>query len=304
MNFDCRKNLARIAVVLFSMGSVISLSCNSPFQPELKFTPKLVMYSLFIANSQTVAVRLTSTVSTSNGLYSAAVHGANVELEFSSGFYWRFKDTTLTDGNDTVSVYIANMPVMGGTTYRLIARKEGYDSAYAAATVPVSYVTIPDQHGYTLMKNPINATDDITLMVSLSSPSVAELTQLLLEYRGIDGSGRLKAGMINVLPVDSLNPFSEVTAGVVPVSVPIGLYTNAFKAIKDSTKTLSTYHLYADIVITQVDDSFYRFFVTSTRGLNPLDMRTDKVIFTDISGGQGVGVVAGAAVDTTRVFLF
>ena len=108
----------------------------------------------------------------------------------------------------------------------------------------------------------------------------------------------------NVLPVDSLNPFIELGSTSFPLRVDTTLYQNAFGLARQYAGSLRRSHLYADVIVTQVDNNLYRFFITSNNTANPLLMRTDKIIFSNIFNNAGTGIVAGASIDTTRIFLF
>ncbi|MFZ1080464.1 MAG: DUF4249 family protein [Candidatus Kryptoniota bacterium] len=288
------------------LSSIEFLSCNQPFQPKVEYTPKLVLYSVLFANDQNVVVRLTSTVSSANGNFSVPIHGADVRLGTPFGFDVPLHDSTFINGNDTVSYYSLYFPIFiaGGEQYEITAKKEGYDSAYAMVTVPNSFVTIPDQDAYSVMMQPKDASNDILLKVFLSPSTRAEFNQVLVEYRGFDNSGQFHVGSVSVLPVDSTNPFNEVLSSYVPLDINIYQYKSAFALAQLSADSLKRSHLYVDIIVTQVDDNLYRFFITSNRSGNLLSLRTDKIIFTNIFDQQGEGIVAAAAVDTTRVFLY
>jgi len=171
-------------------------------------------------------------------------------------------------------------------------------------TVPSGYASIPDQNNYSILMNPKNVKTDIGLTVNLSGTASAAFVQMLVECRGIDDSGKFHVASFNVIPVDSLNPFREVTASVLPVDVDITRYKDAYNFAQQYADSLMLYHLYVEIIVTQVDDNLYRYFITSTRTLSPLLMRTDKIIFSNIFNDAGTGIVSGVSVDTTRVFLY
>jgi hypothetical protein len=295
----------RFSLTCFLLLSPVAfLSCNQPFQPKVEYAPKLVLYSILFANEKSVVVRLTSTVSSANSNCSALVHGADVRLGTPFGFDVPLYDSTFVNGNDTLSYYFTNYTIFGGVQYEITAKKEGYDSAYAMVTVPTGYVTIPDQNAYSAMMRPKNDSNDILLGVFLSPPTKAEFNQVLVEYRGFDNSGQFHVGSVSVFPVDSVNPFIEVLSSYVPLDVNIYQYKSAFALAQLSADSLKQSHMYVDIIVTQIDDNLYRFFITSNHTLNPLSMRTDKIIFTNIFNQQGEGIVAAAAVDTTRIFLY
>ncbi len=283
--------------------SLVSLSCNSPFQPEVQFTPKLNVYSVLFSNSQTVSVRVTSVAESGSAGMSQPVHGAIVTVSGGGQTVSLADTTTIVDG-DTSSFYFAPMLVVPGGTYTVSVSHSGYPSAVATVTVPSGYAAVPDQNNYSILMNPKNVKTDIGLTVNLSGTASAAFVQMLVECRGVDDSGKFHVASFNVIPVDSLNPFSEVTASVLPVDVDINRYKNAYNLAQQYADSLKLYHLYVEIIVTQVDDNLYRYFITSTRTLSPLLMRTDKIIFTNIFNNAGTGIVAGVSVDTTRVFLY
>ena len=88
------------------------------------------------------------------------------------------------------------------------------------------------------------------------------------------------------------------------MSIDTADYKAALARINQETDSLKVYHLYGDVIVTQIDDNLYRYFITANRSLDPLAMRTDKVIYSNIFDHAGTGIVSGVAIDTTRVILF
>lgn len=273
------------------------------------------MYSVLFANQTGAYVRLGSTVNSMKGDVAAPVHGADVGLVMQTSQFnptdstsiavadtiYLTETTTVTAG-DTVSYYYANVPILSGQQYEITASKQGYDPVSATVTVPYSFVTVPDAETYARMRSPHGATLGLGFNVNLSAVTAAEFVQLLIEYRGFDDEGQFHVGSVNVTPYDSTDPFQETTSYLLSVSVGIDQYSNAFDAAKQLASSLKESHLYADIIVTQIDDPLYRFYITSGRWSDPLAMRTDKIIFSNLA--NGVGVVGAAAVDTTRIYLF
>ncbi|MDE3056946.1 MAG: DUF4249 family protein [Bacteroidota bacterium] len=287
------------------MISFIFLGCNNPFQPEVEFTPRLNVYAVLFADTYGVYIRVTS-VEKSPFDVQQPVHGAFVTLKFTDHplLRWTFHDTTTVIDGDSVSFYYLPNDIIPGEDYTLSVEREGYLTATASATVPFSYVTIPDLDTYIALQDTNQLKFGINFNVNVSNLSSAAFVQVFVECRGLDDAGKFHAAFFNVLPVDSLNPFTEVETTTLPVAVDTTLYKEAFILAKKYTATLKVSHIYADIIVTQIDDNLYRFFITSNRTLNPLAMRTDKIVFSDIFDHAGTGIVAGASVDTTRIFLF
>ncbi len=273
----------------------------------VQYTPRLNVYSVLFSNSNSVYVRVTSLAESQTGNVSQPVHGAVVQLRgFGPGL--SFKVTTLTDtteviDGDTASFYYAPVHVIPGAYYYLSVSKTGYASVGATAGVPYGYATIPYQSTYSILQNPKDATENIQFTATLSGVATAAFAQMVVECRGLDAAGRTHAAFFNVFPIDSVNPFHEVKTTSLPYAISIGAYQNAYHLAQGYAATMALSHLYIDIIVTQVDDNFYRYFITSNRTLDPLSMRTDKIIFTNLFNG-GTGIVAGAAVDTTRIFLY
>ncbi len=289
--------------------SLISLSCNQPFQPEVKYTPELNVYSVLFANAQAVYVRVTPVVQSPSDV-TQQVHGASVTLVGTGLNDTTVQRITLTDttaiiDGSTASFYYAPAHIIPGRSYTVSVIQNGYPPAYASASIPFGYATIPDQNAYSILQSPKDVKTDINLTVNLSGIASAEFVQMFVECRGLDSTGNFNVASFNVIPVDSLNPFTE-TDGITTLSmtVDISQYNNSFSLAHQYSKTLLHSHLYVDIIVTQVDDNLYRFFITSTRTASPLLMRTDKIVFSNIFNNAGTGIVAGASIDTTRIFLF
>ena len=313
--FVCRDPASRgilyFELFFFFLISIIALSCNQPFQPEIQYTPKLNVYSVLFANSNAVYVRVMPVVESPSGV-SQPITGATVTLAGAGPNgtvqFDTLSDTTEVIDGDTVSFYYSPAHIIPGGTYFVAVNKDGFPPAYAYATVPFAYATIPDQGTDSILRSPNSpyvVSSEINFQMNLSNFASAAFAQMLVEYRGIDSTGNFHIGYSSVFPIDSLDPFIEVESTVLPLSVSTDQYRSAF--IDDSLFAaihLKNYHMYVDIIVTQVDNNLYRYFITSTRMLDPLSMRTDKIIFTNIFNNAGTGIVAGASVDTTRIFLF
>ena len=289
------------------LASFFYLSCNQPFQQEVQYNPKFNVYSILFANSEEVYVRVMS-VTKSQSDMSEPVHGATVKL-FGTGPDTATQNVTLADtteviDGDTASFYYARAHIIPSGIYFVSVSKEGYPTVNAHAYVPYGYATIPDAGTYSILRNPKNIKSSINFKINLSQHASAEFVQMAVEYRGLDSTGNLHAEFFSVFSVDSVNPFSEITSLSVPMTIDTLQYQNAYNLAGLYAATMRVSHMYVDIIVTQVDDGFYRFFITSNRTLDPLQMRTDKIVFTNIFNNAGTGIVSGVSVDTTRIFLF
>ncbi len=295
------RRAGRALVVL--IASLTFLSCNAPFKPEVRYTPKLNVYSILFAGSHGVYARVLSLRDSLSPSVSQPVHDASVLLT-GPGMPVELADTSYVTAGDTMSYYYAPTTIIPGASYTLSVTRDGYPTATATVSVPNGYATIPDQNSYSTLINPKTASSDIPLKIDLSSLSSAWMLQIYVECRGLDASGKFHVGYFNVIPVDTLRPFTEVGATSFFTTIDIDAYRSAYKSGVQFADSLKLWHLYTNIVVTQIDDNLYRYFITSTHGASPLLMRTDKIIFSNIFDNAGTGIVTGASVDTTRIFLF
>jgi hypothetical protein len=278
------------------------LGCNSPFQPKIEYHPKLNIYSVLIDKAHEVFVRVTSVVESPSDV-SQPVHGALVTITRGNQTLVLI-DTVIVSDGDTSSFYVGHMDIFSGEKYTVSATKSGYPTATAQVIIPYSHTTMPDRGTYAALINPKDLSKNFDFNVEFSGLAKAAFVQMAVECRGLDASGKLHVGFFNVLPVVSSDPFFQIDDTTYFMSVDTTLYQNAFNLAKEYAADLDISHLYADIIVTQVDDNLYRFFITSNHSMNTLAMRTDKVIFSNIFDKAGAGVVAGASIDTTRIFLF
>lgn len=297
-----------LASYLVLLTSFFFTGCNSPFQPKVEYSPRLNVYSILFADSKGVYVRVTSVVSSQTGDVTQPVHGADVLLT-GLGPYVLDKQTKLVDttaviDGDTESFYFAPTLVIPGEEYMVSVSKGGYPTATANATVPIQYTSVPDQNFYSALQDPEGMKPTAVFAAPVSRLASAAFARVVLEYRGLDADGDFRVGSFNVTSIDTLNPFTELTTTSLPVTIDSSAYKEAFRLARTVADSMVAFHLYADIIVTQVDNNFYRFFVTSLRTVNPLVMRTDKIIFSNIFNNAGTGIVAGVSVDTTRVFLY
>lgn len=296
-----------LASYLLLLTSFFFISCNHPFQPEVKYTPRLNVYSILFANAHGADVRVMS-VTESPANTSEPVHGAIVKLEELAGgdrTAFVLADTVEVVNGDTVSFYSTGKQIVPGRSYALSVEAKGYSPVKSGTvTVPFGYAVLPSGAVYSHLRDPKPPFSDVELEVRLSNLASAAFVQILVEYRGLDKSGKFHVGSFGVVPVDSLNPYTEVVAARLFVPVDSTLYRSAFALARECADSLTLSHMYVDVIVTQIDDNLYRYFVTSLRSADPLSMRTDKIIFTNITGKSGTGIVSGASIDTTRIFLF
>ncbi len=301
-----RKQVRPVWLCMLLLLSLSITSCNKAFQPEVNYTPKLNVFAILFGDSHKAYVRVMSVVDNPLDV-SRPVHGAVVTLSggpSGSPISCTLVDTTQVIDGDTASFYFTDADIVPGASYMVSVTKDGYPPVNATATVPFGYAAIPDLSAYASFMDPDSTMSDVNVDVHLSGLASAAFVQMLVEYRAIDSLGKFHVGTFDVIPVDSLNPFTEIQALVLRVNVNMYNYWQAFDLARRSATGFDAYHLYVDIIVTQIDDNLYRFFMTSTRSLNPLSMRTDKIIFTNIPNNAGTGIVSGASSDTTRIFLF
>lgn len=296
-----------LASYFLLLTSSFFLSCNQPFQPEVKYNPRLNIYSILFANAHGAYVRVMA-VTESPGGVSMPVHGATVKLsELVNGLSTTYdlKDTTEVTGPDTISYYYTGERIIPGRSYTVSVVASGYPPVNSSlVTVPFGFAALPTQAVYSFLRDPAHATPNTNLDINLSSLASAAFVQIFVEYRGLDESGKFHVGSFSVLPIDSLNPYTEVVATRLPVVVDSTRYRKAFTLARAHADSLTLSHMYVNVIVTQIDDNLYRYFVTSLRSAAPLIMRTDKIIFSNITDKSGTGIVSGASVDTTRIFLF
>lgn len=312
MRIRCSRRLYLIPGVLFLI-SLLSLSCNQPFQPVTNYKPRLAMYAILFADQSGVYVRLSGSSNSMKGDVTQPVHGADVGMvallnayssaDTSNGVPHTvsLKEEFAVNSGDTDYYYYSPTTVLPRMSYDVTASKEGYDSVSAYVTVPGSFVTIPDKYTYTALRLPDSSSVNPNFNVMLNGSS-AYFVQLLIEYRGFDSKGSLQSGFVDATGSSPADPFIQVKNSIIPFSVTRLYYASRLAYAKQLAGSLRQSHLYADIVVTQVDDPLYRFYLTSGRWTDPLAMRTDKVVFSNVTNGNGI--VGAAAVDTTRIFLF
>lgn len=307
--------IKHLASGLLLLLSLFSLSCNQPFQPEVDYKPKLVMYAVLFSNDTTVNVRLTSTSKTADNSVNNSVHGADVFIVGSVPYYdpsdstykYRIDTVTLVEstivvGGDSASFYTGHLRIVGGHSYWVQAEKTGFNPVSAGIVVPTSLVSVPTPQVYSILRQPSQATSDPVFDITLSYYAVAWFPQIYIEYRGFDTNGQLHVGYVSLVRPSGQDPFTQLSTLNVSFAFSRELYANQLKAAQQLVKSLTLSHIYVDVIVTQVNDPLYRFYLTSGRWGNPLAMRTDKVIFSNINGGSGI--LGAAAVDTTRIYLY
>ena len=82
--------------LLSFLFSLLFLSCNKPFQPEVAYTPELNVYSVLFSDAHGVYVRVGAVTESSSGV-SQAMHGASVTLVRNGPNNSPVEPVTLTD---------------------------------------------------------------------------------------------------------------------------------------------------------------------------------------------------------------
>ncbi len=153
--------------LLSFLFSLLFLSCNKPFQPEVAYTPELNVYSVLFSDAHGVYVRVGAVTESSSGV-SQAMHGASVTLVGNGPNNSPVEPVTLTDTTAlldgiSTSFYYAPTHIIPGGSYSVSVTQNGYPPVLATAQIPSGYATIPDQNTYSILQNPKNVKTDINL---------------------------------------------------------------------------------------------------------------------------------------------
>ncbi len=208
-----------LASCLAFLASLFSLSCNQTFQPEVNYKPKLNVYSVLFANARAAYVRVMSVVESPTDV-SEPVHGAAVTIRSSNGTLSLVDTTAIIDAIRAL-FYYGPLRVITGQSFTVSVSKEGYPTSTASAVVPFGYATILEQSTYEDLRDPGDATSDISVVPNLSHLASAAFIRLLVEYRGIDSMGKFRVSSFNLISIDSVNPFTEIEPAQLPIMVSI-----------------------------------------------------------------------------------
>ncbi len=297
------KNISlRWTASLLPLLLIVLQSCNSPFQPEQVYSPKLVLYGIAFEGDSTLVVRVdvnsktavsdTTAAEPITGLGGTLVNAANgAGATLAAGY---------VNGTNLLS---AEIHLVSGMNLTLQVHADGYESCSSNLTVLDSGVIYPAYYTTSVLRNPSGPGQPAPKFTVYPSPQTAaiRLTMALI-YNGVGQDGSPVTGEIDLAPsyqLDTTSYFLRINGATTAVQFNLSDYSDAFS---NAVGKISSGRVVAVIRLLQVDATLYDFYSISNGFNDPLTMRTEKPVFSNVT--DGLGFFGSAAEDSLTIQVF
>ncbi len=262
--------------------------CNSPFQPKVVYSPQLVVYGIVVRDDSTVDIRVqTNSINPiADPNYSPVLDSlCGTISSLSSGEVFPLS----TSYSDSLNFLRGRIAAGKNTGLSLVVGAKGFPTCSSHLTVLDSAtIYIGDSQTDQELRNPgvPNATD-LKFIIYPSGLTKAIRGILAVEYEGKDSTGRQISGEFDVVPAyqkDTTSYLLRVDGNVFDLTFPIIDYETAYN---EAMVASGGGQVKAVVRITQLDATLYDFYSTANGFNDPSTLRTERPIFTNISGGLG-----------------
>lgn len=292
------RNLLRILTLV---PFLLAQACNSPFQVKQVYSPQLVIYGIVFRGDSSVVIRVETNSKTqlSDSMISSQLPGLNGVLT----------NETTGDSIQLVSSFEGKLNFLQGIlrtnpgnsiSFRAVA--SNYLQCSANATVIGPAIIYPSPWTNSSLREPAPGSQDPQFTIYPSSNTMAIRLVMLLVYQGTDTSGKLISGTIMLTPSyqqDTTSYFLRVNGATTAISFPLSDYISALSSAVGSLKSGT---VVADVKLLQLDATLYDYYSISNGFNDPLTMRTERPVFTNVNGG--LGFLGSASYDSLDIQVF
>ncbi|MFA6467869.1 MAG: DUF4249 family protein [Bacteroidota bacterium] len=280
------------------LSALLVTGCNESFSPNGTYERRLVVYSVFSANTDTQYIRITSTVDPETynpnvSLPSTVITGATVVVT-SDTLSYTFHDTIITvqtsAGMQQIRTYVHyQLPVKTDHSYRLAVQAAGYPE------VNTTFAGIGN--GYLLQVNTdpfLNslAKDDISFDMYLGKNVGSYLLLFNLDYELLrNGNWIRKTFEVPTAYTANGKYFPSVTpaAGTDAIRKTFSLQTYKQAIDEIRSNPLDTVRfVQAVFKLYQFDNALYTYFSVANNYPGGATLRLDEPDYSNVSGGYGV----------------
>lgn len=275
-----------IAGILLAVS--FNVGCNNPFEVKQDYRPMLTLYGLLVRDDSLVYLKVlrNSPMPVSDSLTSTVIPGLTAQLlDVSSGIEIPF----LLAGSAGINVLVARSYIHAGSAYSLRVQASGFPECTSTATVIGTGQIEPTLGTLSAIVDPVNSQDNPTFNIYYSTATVGVGLSLVLKYDGFNHKGIHVKGEIPVLPTyqqdEGGQPFlRRVSGSPMTIMFPHDSYMTAYIAAKDN---IDSGLITAVIRLVQVDGTIYNYYSISHGFNDPLTMRTERPVYTNIKNGLG-----------------
>ena len=291
----------RLLVWPLVTASLLFSHCESPFQVKEEYSPKLVLYAIAFRGESSLTVR----VEANSRLYQADSNGASEIIGLTGTLSNPARGTELQlvgSYKAGLNLLEANLNLEPKSTLEIEANADGFPSCIAALTVLDAATIYPAYWTTSTLRTPGSGQQDPQFVIYPSALTEAIRARLHIKYAGVDSGGALIAGDFIVEPVYQTNVTSyylRIGGRRTDVSFPLPAYADSFAQVRGRLKSGT---MTAMVELVQIDAPIYYFYSISHGFNDPLTMRTEKPLYTNVTGG--LGFVGSASLDTLSIRVY
>ncbi len=299
---DLKYSCLRLSAILLSVGFLAVESCNSNFQPLQVYSPQLVVYGIAFSGDSSIVIRVDANSRSQTG-------GSS-----SSGYLTGLSGTIVDKSNgETVTLspeYVGNenllsgrINLLSGSLLDLKLNAAGYDPCSASLTVLDSGIIYPAYFTTSVMQSPgAPGQPSPQFTIYPSSNTMAIRLSMTLIYNGTGPDGNPVSGEVSVKPSYQQDTTSYLLRiGGVTTTVQFNL-SDYLSAYSSAVGKMTSGTVVAVVKLLQLDATLYDFYSISNGFNDPLTMRTEKPVFTNITGG--LGFFGSAAEDSLLIQVY
>ncbi len=293
-----RSDFRRATMLVYLGTAMILQACNSPFRPDQSYSPKLVVYGIAFRGDTTLTVRVEtdSNVPISDSSSETKINGLSGTL-FSStgGNVENLADQYLNNLN----FLVGHVTMSGRSRLMLVVSAKDYPDCTARLTVLDSGIIYPAYYTISILRQPGDADKDPSFMIYPSSMASAMRLDMKLIYNGTDQFGRSVSGTIPLNPSfqrDSTSYFLRIDGVTTEVGFRLSDYAIAYS---QALSKLVSGKVVAVVRLLQIDATLYNYYSISNGFNDPMTMRTEKPLFSNVNGG--LGFFASASYDSVTI---
>lgn len=306
-----------IGLALFAS---LFLSCDDSVDPFGEFVPRMAVYSVLSAESDTQYVRVVRSYRSPDDLTEGdlAVRDAVVEITDGSQTVV-FSDTLLersepSEFGDSVFVYVARgFKPVPGTTYTLTVTSPSAGTISATTRVPPKSNLSTDYSQNVVIRNPWSSVSNPVVSFTISPGASAFLVRFRIEYEDITPSGVIQKAIDVPDRLVVVSCFQEVydfqfrtassTGGssgkLVKYDYPHFSYRRCVELVNE--RSYNNRFLRAKFTVVQFNDEWYKYYTSARTFQDRFSIRIDQPDYSPVPGG--LGVFGGYVVDTISVNL-
>lgn len=290
-----------LPLVLLLLFGLALQSCNSPFEVKQNYTPQLVVYGIAFRGDSTLVIRVETKAETA-----AADSSASGPI---AGLAGTVADITTGQATILKPEYTGGINLLEGkidlaqkTNLTLSVTASDYPACSSSLTVLDSAVIYLAYYTTGVLQNPVAGDQNPQFTIYPSNITRAIRVWISLDYQGTDAQGDSVSGSVFVKPAyqqDTTSYFLRINGQPTNVNFNLSDYSAAFA---EAQTKIVTGRITAVLKILQTDAAIYDFYSISNGFNDPLTMRTEKPVYTNVTGG--LGFFGSASYDSTSIQVF